>query len=262
MKKVVEKYDAGDLKLKGYMLDGKKERQWVELYPNGEMRSISYYKNGVEDGVFMTFDENGQPLSADIYEQGVKKAYPMAEKALIHAAVKHHGGYRKGTKIPYIVHPVEVTSIVFLVAPENEDAIAAAALHDTVEDTDETVENLRALFGDVVADVVSEESEDKSRTWKERKQTTIDFLNGKLMDDEGKVRVPSEEARLVALADKLSNIRAMMDDLAEEGDTMWNKFNQSDPAVQKWYYQSICDALRCFKETPEWQEFQHHLKSW
>ncbi len=246
MNKITEYHNNGNLKMYGYLSHGVKERQWVWFYEHGEIERLSYYKNGLLHGAEMIFNRKGEASSAVIRCRGVVLAIPMAEKALLYAAEKHRGAYRKGSRIPYIVHPAEVQSIVFLLSPENERALVAAALHDTVEDTDETVEHLRSIFGDV-ADIVSEETEDKRRTWQERKQATIDFLRSDL---------PSHEAKLVALADKLSNIRSMVDNLKEEGASMWDKFNEKDPEKQKNYYRGVLEALSSFKHTEEWEEFR------
>ncbi len=246
MDKIIEYYDNGRIKVYGYCSNGIKERQWVWFYDNGEIERLSYYKKGQLHGSEMVFNTKGEAMSATVYSQGFPMPTSRVEEALLYASKKHYGVYRKGTRIPYIVHPAEVQSIVFLVAPENERALVAAALHDTVEDSDETVEHLRTIFGDV-ADIVAEESEDKSKTWQERKQATIDFLRSD---------VASNEARLVALGDKLSNSRAMKDDLEKEGILMWNKFNEKDPIKQKQYYQGVLDALNCFDHTEEWQELR------
>ena len=94
--------------------------------------------------------------------------------AIIYAAKKHEGQVRKGTDTPYIVHPMEVMQIL-TAAGCGEDVIVAGILHDTVEDTDATLEEISALFGEKVARLVAHESEDKSKTWRERKSATILF---------------------------------------------------------------------------------------
>ena len=95
------------------------------------------------------------------------------DKAIAFATKAHEGQYRKGTMRPYIVHPVEVSDIVASMT-KDEDVISAAVLHDTVEDCkDVTVEILEKEFGSRVASIVAQESEDKTKTWKERKGITI-----------------------------------------------------------------------------------------
>ena len=101
---------------------------------------------------------------------------------------------------------MEVAAIVSTMT-DDKAIISAAMLHDTVEDTDATIEDIRREFGDKVADLVSSESENKrdnlpsSDTWKIRKQETVDRLKNE----------SSKEVKMIALGDKLSNIRAISD---------------------------------------------------
>lgn len=97
------------------------------------------------------------------------------QKAIVFATQKHEGQKRKGTDIPYIVHPMEVMQILTDMHCE-EAVIIAGILHDTLEDTDTTPEEIREAFGENVLAIVQTESEDKSKTWKERKQRTVDEL--------------------------------------------------------------------------------------
>lgn len=113
--------------------------------------------------------------------------------AIIFATIKHQNQKRKGTEIPYIVHPMEVMQIL----TENgcsETVIVAGILHDTLEDTDTRPEEIEKRFGKEILAIVQTECEDKSKTWKERKQVFIDSLKN-----------DSLEAKLVCCADKLSN---------------------------------------------------------
>ena len=150
--------------------------------------------------------------------------------AIIFATLKHQKQKRKGTEIPYIVHPMEVMQI--LIENEmSEDVIIAGILHDTLEDTDTKPEEIETKFGKAVLDIVLTESEDKSKTWRERKQHTIDCL---IYD--------SIETKLVCCADKLSNCRSMYADLQVYGDKLWERFNAPKEDI-KWYYESIVQAL-------------------
>ena len=120
----------------------------------------------------------------------------MIEKAIAFAAKAHEGQFRKGTSRPYIVHPLEVSEIVSQMT-EDEEVIAAAVLHDTIEDCEGiTEEVLRQEFGARVASMVVHESEDKTKSWKERKSATIEYL-----------KHAPRELQYIGLADKLSNIR-------------------------------------------------------
>lgn len=154
--------------------------------------------------------------------------------AIIFATLKHQNQKRKGTDIPYIVHPMEVMQILTDMGC-SENVIIAGILHDTLEDTDTKPEEIEKEFGKEVLAIVQTESEDKSRTWKERKQHTIDCLKN-----------DSAETKLVCFADKFSNIRSMYADLQEKGAELWERFNAPKSDIE-WYYRSIADAL---KDTP------------
>lgn len=84
----------------------------------------------------------------------------LLDKAIVFATREHEGQYRKGTKIPYILHPLEAAAIVGTMTTDDE-LIAGAVLHDVVEDTETTVEDIRELFGERVAQLVASESENK-----------------------------------------------------------------------------------------------------
>ena len=97
------------------------------------------------------------------------------------AAAAHSGMTRKGTGIPYLSHPVEAASIIAEMT-DDQELIAAAVLHDVVEDTEVTAQELEEMFGARVAHYVACETENKRRdlppesTWKLRKLETITFL--------------------------------------------------------------------------------------
>ena len=162
--------------------------------------------------------------------------------AIIYAAMQHKGQVRKGTDIPYIVHPMEVMQIL-TAAGRDEDMIVAGILHDTVEDTDATIDDIKRLFGDRVAELVARESEDKTKTWRERKETTIRHL-----------RDCSDEEAICTLADKLSNARSIVADYARVGDILWERFN-NDKESELWYYSEIARATERLSATKIWQEY-------
>ena len=157
----------------------------------------------------------------------------LIHKAIEFAAKKHRNQTRKGSDTPYIIHPVEV--MLFLKESGcSADVVAAGVLHDTLEDTDTTFEELKECFGEVVAKLVASESEDKSKTWQERKQTTIDHM-----------KTASEEVVTVCLADKLSNLQSIVYDLKTVGDKLWSRFNADKDHV-RWYYREIIIATKRF----------------
>jgi guanosine-3',5'-bis(diphosphate) 3'-pyrophosphohydrolase len=162
----------------------------------------------------------------------------LFSKAIIYAVAAHAGMVRKGTATPYIVHPMEAAAIAATMTDDIE-ILTAAVLHDTIEDTCVTAEDLRREFGDRIAKIVSAESEDKREdrpsadTWMERKQETIDHLT----------HSADENEMIVALADKLSNIRAIDRDYLAEGEGFWQRFNQKDKQMHAWYYRAVGSAL-------------------
>ena len=183
-------------------------------------------------------------------EDGGIYAASLVEKALQHATVAHKGSFRKGTKIPYIVHPVEVVMIAHELT-DDEELIAAAALHDVVEDTIYSKDDIEFVFGERIAALVAAESENKregmlpEQTWRIRKEETLAHL-GRAQKD----------VKLICLADKLSNIRAIWSDYQKVKDKLWERFNQSDPAAHAWYYGAICDILKEeFGNTRAWYEY-------
>ena len=162
----------------------------------------------------------------------------LLEKAVAFALEAHGGTVRKGkASRPYILHPLEAM-IIAASMTDDDEVLAAAVLHDTVEDTPVTADDIRREFGDRVAELVADESEDKQKdrpaaeTWKERKQATIDHL-----------READFGAKVICLGDKLANLREMARDHKEIGDRLWDRFNMKDRNEHAWYYRSICDIL-------------------
>ena len=159
------------------------------------------------------------------------------EDAVIFATQAHRGMKRKAKGRAYILHPLEVMVIVSALT-EDEDVLAAAVLHDTVEDTSVTLEDITREFGERVSVLVAAESEDKHRevaakdSWVSRKQETISHLQN-----------ASRETRLICLGDKLANLREMARDHKVLGDALWERFHQNDPAMHAWYYRSVFEIL-------------------
>lgn len=160
------------------------------------------------------------------------------QRAVLFAAKKHSTQVRKGTIIPYLVHPLGVMeSLMFAGASEN--AIVAGILHDTLEDTNTTYAELVNNFGERVADIVVGASEsDKSLSWTERKKHTIAALRE--CDD--------MDVLAVVFADKLHNISSLYRDWQRVGDDVWKRFNRGCDS-QMWYYGEICKIARERYET-------------
>lgn len=165
------------------------------------------------------------PQNAKIYSPTLYDAIELSARA-------HHHQVRKGTEIPYIVHPLAVASLLIRVGSP-EPLVIAALLHDVVEDTPLTIQEIRARFGPQVAELVSALSEpDKKASWEDRKAHTIDYLEKKATDD----------VLLVALADKLDNIRAIREGLETDGEMFWARFNRPREK-QQWYYRRLDEVF-------------------
>lgn len=124
-------------------------------------------------------------------------------RTILFAAQKHRTQRRKDIQASaYINHPIQVAELLWrLGGIRNPDVIQAAVLHDTLEDTDASMEELTREFGQVIAGIVLEVTDDKSKPKPIRKQLQVEhapFL--------------STEAKLVKLADKLCNIRDVVED--------------------------------------------------
>lgn len=169
----------------------------------------------------------------------------MINKAITFATKIHKGQFRKGTRLPYIFHPMEVGMIVARMT-EDPEIIAAAVLHDTVEDGGkDTLDLIRKEFGERVASMVNAESETKGKPWKERKAETLRRLKEETV----------EGIKLIALGDKLSNVRSLHHDYESVGEDLWDRFNMKDKQMQGWYYLGLCDSLRDLERYPEYEEF-------
>ena len=152
------------------------------------------------------------------------------EEAIEVAAEAHQGQYRKGTRTPYITHPYAV-GLILMGAGCAESVIIAGILHDTVEDTDLTLDFIRKRFGDYIADIVDGCSEDKALRWRARKTERIEAL-----------RTASPEVCTVTCADKLHNLRTIISEYDAIGDSVWDRFH-GGVEDQAWYYRSILSAI-------------------
>ena len=172
----------------------------------------------------------------------------LLDRAITFAVKAHQGMERKGKGFPYIVHPMEAVCIVATMTNDQE-LLAAAALHDVIEDTDTTADDLKKEFGERVAMLVEAESDDKTggskaETWHQRKQDTLDRL-----------RNADRNIKIVTLGDKLSNMRAIAHDYAVLGDELWNRFTVKDPAEHAWRYHALAEALNDLSDTDAYKEF-------
>ena len=173
----------------------------------------------------------------------------LLDKAIVFAARAHKDTERRGKGFPYIAHPLEAMAIVATMTNDQE-LLAAACLHDVLEDTDVTYEEIKKEFGQRVADLVNAESDEvfdnmsASDSWKMRKQIAIDHL-----------AKASRDVQIVAMGDKLSNMRAIFRDYRDIGEDLWLRFHVTDPRLHEWHYRGLADALKPLKNTEAYQEF-------
>lgn len=173
----------------------------------------------------------------------------LFDRAAVFAIRAHHNTERRGKGFPYIVHPMEAVEIVSTITADQE-LLAAAALHDTIEDTDVTVDQIRAEFGERIANLVHAESDQftegvsEEDSWHDRKQAAIDRL-----------AAAPHDAKIVALGDKLSNMRAIWRDYQTKGDALWSIFHVKDKASHEWHYRGLAASLSELSDTFAYQEF-------
>ncbi len=173
----------------------------------------------------------------------------ILDKAIIFAVKSHAGTERRGKSFPYIVHPMEAVEIVATITSDQE-LLAAAILHDTVEDTDITIEQIRTEFGERIASIVAAETDKKEKgkrddsDWRKRKQDAINRIAAAPID-----------VKIVAMGDKLSNMRAIARDYSVMGDKLWEIFHSKDKKDHEWHYRGLADSLKELKETYAYKEF-------
>ena len=175
----------------------------------------------------------------------------LVSEAIIFAVQAHDGMRRKKSEAPYILHPMEAAVIVGTMS-DDQNLIAAAALHDVVEDADVAIEEIEKRFGSRVRELVASETEDKradlppTDTWRIRKEESLNVL--KTTEDLGVL--------MVWMGDKLANMRAIYHTWKVEGDAMWEKFNQKNVSEQAWYYRSILRLTERLSDTSAWLEYK------
>ena len=172
----------------------------------------------------------------------------LLNDAIVYAVVMHRLGMRKGTTMPYIVHPLEVMHILEVMTGDKH-LMAAGVLHDVVEDTDATIENVYAKFGEDVGALVEGHTEmHKEDPWEKRKQEALAHL-----------AQAEEREQMLVLADKLANVRAIARDYARYGENLWQRFKRGKD-VQSWYYHAAVKAMAALEfdsaATPFYKEFE------
>ena len=153
------------------------------------------------------------------------------EYAIYFATKAHMGQKRKTEDIDMIFHPMTVG---YMLKDNNmtQDCVTAGLLHDVIEDTKYTKEDIIKEFGTNVYKIIEEVSEDKKiKDWKERKRLAID-----------KIKRASFEGKMVECADKIHNLETLYDICFKKGESVWDSFN-STKDEQKWYYTKMYEAV-------------------
>ena len=156
----------------------------------------------------------------------------LVDQATQYIARKHEGQYRRGLNVPYSTHLFGVARIL-KAANYEDDIVVAGLLHDVLEDTDATEEEVGELFGDNILTLVKAVSEpDKSLNWEQRKQHMIN-----------QIKYLNEGALAIFLAEKIQNVRAIKYELSQLGESTWNHFNAGKD-MQYWYYANIIEQIK------------------
>ena len=166
----------------------------------------------------------------------------------IYFATRAHNGQKRKTdnNVDMIFHPFTV-GMILQRAGANTNCVIAGILHDVVEDTKYTIEDIEKEFGIEIRNIVQEVSENKQLEWKQRKQEAIDVIKN-----------ASIEGKLVECADKISNLECLYELYVEQGEKVWNSFNKPKEE-QKWYYTNMYDAVIA-NTNEEYQLFDRYKK--
>ena len=159
-------------------------------------------------------------------------AADLPARARAFATAAHAGQRRKGTRLPYVVHPIEVAETLARHYPADVELIAAGYLHDTLEDTATDAVDLEREFGPRVAGLVRGVTAVRGANWRATREGQLAHLAG----------APRDVLRLKA-ADALSNARAIGRDREVHGEAVWKRF-AAPPDDVRWYYRSILDRVR------------------
>jgi GTP pyrophosphokinase len=179
---------------------------------------------------------NAKKAKASAVKPKSVKLGPRFLRAFSFAARKHAGQTRKASTIPYVAHLMGVASLV-LEFGGDEDLAIAALLHDVVEDCGGAplLKEVRRRFGRRVAKIVDGCTDSDSYPkppWRERKETYIRHLKS-----------ADAETRLVSAADKLNNVRSILSDYREVGESVWARFNGGRDGTL-WYYRALLEEFR------------------
>lgn len=161
---------------------------------------------------------------------------PRLEKAVRVAAMAHRKQTRKGSELPYIIHPFSVMTIAAAVT-DDEDTLIACLFHDIIEDVPEeySVQQMRTEFGDrVVAIVRGVTKDDDAGDWYDISRAYLQNLRNNA----------SDESVIVSAADKTHNLMSVLADYETEGEAVWQKFTTKNAADQVWWYGAVLEVIQ------------------
>ena len=177
----------------------------------------------------------------------------LLDKAIIFAVKAHANQERRAKQTPYVIHVLEAVAIAETLTKDQE-ILAAAALHDTVEDTDVKLTDIEREFGPRVSQYVGMETtfipegQTEEESWRARKQISIDSIKNS-----------DRDGQIVAMGDKLSNMRAIYRDYMDIGDELWNRFHEKRKSEHEWHYRSLAASFDKLTNTHAYREFHSLL---
>lgn len=220
-------------------LEWYKKENFYDYFESSLM--MSYFSSITKEEAAAMVEEWTQLANVKVENAG-KVNNARLNQAIYFATERHAGQFRKGTTTPFIVHPMETMTILASMKADT-DLLIAGVLHDTVEDTDTTIDEIKMLFSTEVAKLVGGHSEDKSKSWEERKEKEY----------QDTCSAPLRLKKLV-LADKLANLRSIYRDYKDVGNDLWNRFH-AGAEKQAWYYGKMIDALYELQQYAETKDF-------
>ncbi|MEK7538929.1 MAG: HD domain-containing protein [Patescibacteria group bacterium] len=161
----------------------------------------------------------------------MNRNHSLIERAVALAVRAHDGQMRKEAPMPYIVHPIEV-GLILARHGFSDVVIAAGIVHDLVEDTNITADELRHLLGDDVTDIVVPVTHDDTLSWEEKKKAYIESVRG-----------AGSEAKAASLADKIANAYSLIAAHQAQGSTIWSYFN-AGREKKIWFEEAMLDMFR------------------
>lgn len=155
----------------------------------------------------------------------------IIENAAMIAVVAHNGQTRKNDDTPYVMHPISV-AITLSRYGFPDHVVAAALVHDVLEDTDFSEEELRQGIGEEAFAIVKTVTNDPNLPWEEQRAAYVEVL-----------RTASPEAKAVSAADKVANMKNLLAAYAEQGPALWDKFNRGKDK-KLWFEELMVSMLK------------------